>query len=60
MVTGSQTQLYEKQDKHSQWLRQLTERVGNNKASVAAANKNARMIGALLKKQTVFELALAH
>jgi transposase len=57
---NKQTQLYEKQDKHSQWLRQLTERVGNNKASVAAANKNARMIVALLKKQTVFEAALAH
>lgn len=57
---NKKTGLCEKQDKHSQWLRQLAGRVGNNKASVAAANKNARMIVALLKKQTTFDPALAH
>jgi transposase len=54
------TKLPEKQDKHSQWIRKLIERVGVNKASVAVANKNARIIVALLKGQTDFNAALAH
>ena len=54
------TKSYEKQDAHSQWMRTLVERIGKNKASVAVANKNARMIVALLKNQTTFEAALAH
>lgn len=52
--------LFVKQDEHSQWMRKLAERVGKNKASVAVANKNARMIIALLKNQTSFDPALAH
>src|ERR1700722_19045646 len=36
-ITGA----YVKQDKHSQWMRTLADRVGKNKASVAVANKNA-------------------
>jgi transposase len=52
--------LFVKQDEHSQWMRKLVERVGKNKASVAVANKNARMIVALLKNQTTFQPALAH
>jgi transposase len=52
--------LFCKQDKHSQWVRKLADRAGTNKASVAVANKNARMAIALLKNQTVFEPKLAH
>ena len=54
------TGLFVKQDEHSRWIRSLAERVGMNKASVAVANKNARMIVALLKNQTIFQPALAH
>jgi transposase len=54
------TGLYVKQDVHSQWIRTLADRIGMNKASVAVANKNARMVVALLKNQTVFEARLAH
>lgn len=54
------TELYCKQDEHSQWIRKLTERVGINKASVAVANKNARMVVALLKNNTTFQAKLAH
>ena len=52
--------LFCKQDTHSQWVRKLADRVGTNKASVAVANKNARMVVALLKNNTVFEAKLAH
>lgn len=55
-ITGS----FEKQDEHSVWMRKLAERLGMNKASVAIANKNARMIIALLKNGAVFQAALAH
>lgn len=55
-VTG----LFEKQDEHSIWMRSLTERVGINKASVAVANKNARIIIALLKNENIFQAKLAH
>lgn len=51
---------YQKQDPHSQWIRKLTDRSGTNKASVAIANKNARMVIALLKNQTIFDAKLAH
>lgn len=60
MRQNKQTRLFEKQDEHSQWIRKLIERVGINKASVAIANKNARMIIALIKNQTTFQPALAH
>ena len=55
-ITGE----YIKQDAHSQWVRKLSERLGTNKASVAIANKNARMVIALLKNQTTFNAQLAH
>jgi transposase len=55
-ITGA----FEKQDVHSQWIRKLADRVGMNKASVGIANKNARIIIALLKNQILFEPALAH
>lgn len=51
---------YTKNDPHSLWMRKLAERVGMNKASVAVANKNARMIVAVLKNKTVFSAELAH
>ena len=57
---NKQTGLFEKQDEHSQWIRKLVERIGMNKASVAVANKNARMVVALLKTETTFQPALAH
>lgn len=55
-VTG----LFIKQDEHSQWMRKLEERIGMNKASVAVANKNARIIIGLLKNETIFKAYLAH
>jgi transposase len=60
MRKNKKTGLFEKQDEHSQWMRKLAERVGMNKASVAVANKNARMVVALLKNQAIFQPALAH
>lgn len=57
---NKQTGLFDKQDKHSCWIRKLVERIGINKASVAIANKNARMVIALLKIKTTFQPALAH
>lgn len=60
MRKNKTTGFYVKQDEHSQWMRKLAERVGMNKASVGVANKNARMVVALLKNQTTFQPALAH
>jgi transposase len=57
---NKKTGLFENQDCHSLWIRQLADRVGSNKAAVAVANKNARMVIALLKNNSVFEPALAH
>jgi transposase len=37
-----------KTDRRSQWMRQLVERRGKNRTAVAVANKNARMVWALL------------
>lgn len=54
------TNIFKKQDPHSQWVRKLADRLGTNKASVAVANKNARMVIALLKNQTMFDARLAH
>lgn len=54
------TGLFLKQDEHSQWMRKLADRIGMNKASVAVANKNARIIVALLKNEMAFQAALAH
>jgi transposase len=54
------TGLVHKQDPHSEWVRKLKDRVGMNKASVAIANKNARIVVALLKNGTSFDPELAH
>jgi transposase len=37
-----------KTDRRSQWMRQLLERRGKNRTAVAVANKNARIVWALL------------
>ena len=37
-----------KTDRRSQWIRQLLERRGKNRTAVAVANKNARIVWALL------------
>jgi len=42
-------------DRISQWLVQLTERVGWQKAAVALANKNARILWAVLTRDTQFD-----
>lgn len=44
-----------KTTKLSQWLKELIQRRGYNKACVALANKNARILWAILTKQTVYQ-----
>ena len=39
-----------KTDRRSQWMRQLLERRGTNRTAVAVANKNARIVWALLTR----------
>lgn len=46
-----------KEDGKSQWIRTLKERKGMNKTAVALANKNARVIWALLAKERPYEKA---
>lgn len=41
-------------DRLSQWLVQLKERVGWQKAVVALANKNARILWSIMTRDTVF------
>ena len=60
MRKDKKTDAFVKQDKHSAWIRALATRIGINKTSVAVANKNARMVIALLKNQKNFDAALAH
>jgi transposase len=60
MKKNKETGEFEKQDEHSEWIRNLAERIGRNKTSVAIANKNARMVVALLKNEAVFQAKLAH
>jgi transposase len=45
-----------KEDKHSQWLMQLVARRGKNKAAVALANKNSRIIWALMANESKYRL----
>ena len=42
-------------DRISKWLAQLRERVGWQKAAVALANKNARILWAVLTRDTPFD-----
>jgi transposase len=46
-----------KTDRRSQWIRQLSERRGNNRTAVAVANKNARIVWALLTSHQAYEPA---
>ena len=46
-----------KMDRRSQWIRQLRERRGNNRTAVAVANKNARIVWALLTSHQDYQLA---
>jgi len=46
-----------KEDKHSQWIKRKRLELGNNKASVALANKNARIIWALVKNNSEYLVA---
>ena len=54
------TGAYTHQDKHYEWIRGLLERLGTNKTSVALANKNARIIMAVLKGDVNYQPELAH
>jgi len=49
-----------KNDPHSVWIRKLKNEIGVNRASVAVANKNARMVVAILKNKTTFCPEMAH
>jgi transposase len=44
-----------KTDRRSQWMRQLVERRGKNRTAVAVANKNARMVWALLTSHQTYQ-----
>ena len=60
LIHGSRSVLQhvsKKEDKDSQWLKQVAERRGNNKAVVAQANKTTRKVWALLSKQTTYRKA---
>jgi len=46
-----------KEDRTSQWLGQLVERRGKNRAAVALANKNARIIWAMLTRDEDYRAA---
>ncbi|MDE3187552.1 MAG: IS110 family transposase [Acidobacteriota bacterium] len=46
--------LGDKQDAHSRWLRELIDRRGHNCAAVALANKNARIIQAVLSSDRTY------
>lgn len=48
------TKLSNKKDNYSLWLKKLLERRGYHKTYVALANKNARIIFALLKKNSEY------
>lgn len=51
------THLGDKQDKRSRWLRKLVEKRGVNRAAVALANKNARVIWVLLRRGEHYQAA---
>jgi len=46
-----------KTDRRSQWIRELIARRGSNRAAVAVANKNARIVWALLSRGGVYQEA---
>jgi len=60
LVHGARTTLRwvgRKTDRRSQWMRQLVERRGKNRTAVAVANKNARIVWALLTSHQDYQLA---
>lgn len=48
-----------KEDKRSEWARQLVERAGVNKAAVAIANKNARIVWAMLHRDEKYRATIS-
>jgi len=52
-------QIDRKKDGYSRWVQQLRTRLGFNKTVVALANKNARIVWALLRNATQFEADFA-
>lgn len=46
--------LGDKTDRRSQWIRELVTRRGKNRAAVAVANKNARIVWVLLSRSEVY------
>ncbi len=48
---------YNKSDPHNQWVNQLRERRGYNRATVAVTNKNARIIWAVLRTGEPYRIA---
>jgi transposase len=60
LVHGARTTIRwvgRKTDRRSQWIRHLVERRGKNRAAVAVANKNARIVWALLTSHQDYQLA---
>lgn len=49
---------FNKSDPHNQWVNQLRERRGYNRATVAVANKNARIIWAVLRTGEPYRVTL--
>jgi transposase len=59
LVHGARTTIRwvgRKTDRRSQWIRQLVERRGTNRTAVAVANKNARIVWALLTSHQDYQL----
>jgi transposase len=60
LIHGARAVLYrakKKTDKRSSWLNQLNERRGHNRTCVALANKNARIVWALVAKNERYKKA---
>jgi transposase len=60
LVHGARTTIRwvgRKTDRRSQWIRQLVERRGKNRTAVAVANKNARIVWALLTSHQDYQPA---
>jgi len=58
LIHGARSVIYRiegKTDSPSRWLQSLVARRGKNKAAVALANKNARIIWALLSRGECYE-----
>jgi transposase len=62
LVHGARTTIRwvgRKTDRRSQWIRHLVERRGKNRTAVAVANKNARIVWALLTSHQDYQLAMS-